>query len=147
VSEEERRALLAEIADRLTYFGEGHETEQAIVSALVSVPAEVREFALDYCRFFSIGDGLLGPYVPGMVALDPATGSTDGVWLVVLAEGLEAEDAESIVAHELAHLWLGHEVGVESGRWNETEEAACELTRSWGFTGKGSEHDVRIEDV
>jgi hypothetical protein len=36
---------------------------------------------------------------------------------------------------------------VESGRWNETEEAACELTRSWGFTGKGSEHDVRIEDV
>ncbi len=85
---------------------------------------------------------MLGYLLAATIGFDAFTGSTENVWLVVLSEEVEGENAERVVALELAHLWLGHDVSAPGPKWNETEEQACSLVRAWGFSGKGSVHDV-----
>jgi hypothetical protein len=108
--------LLEDVHYRVGYFGESRATEEAVVRAVARLPEDVREFACDQCRFISVGHAL-GYYLPGRVGLDPATDTTEGIWLILLADGQDPEDAESIVAHELAHLWLGHPLGTNSRDW------------------------------
>jgi hypothetical protein len=130
------RDVIEEVHARAHYFGESILAERAVVRALARLPEDAREFALDHCRFISVGHAL-GFYLPAQVALDLATESTDGVWLVFLGDGEEPDDAESIVAHEVAHLWLGHPPTVDSREWLGNDRAVCDLARSWGFIGKG----------
>jgi hypothetical protein len=128
--------LFEEIHYALSYNGESYETEYAIIRALSRLPDDVREFALWRCRFIST-DGLRGTFLPGSIGVDALTRRSRGVWLIILhLDGLTPESAESVVAHELAHLWLGHEP-FEPGDSDAELEAAAQ-TRAWGFRGSGT---------
>lgn len=72
--------------------------------------------------------------------------------LILLSEHIvdkyEREDIVSIIAHEIAHAYLGHanshslrsdEVHIA----DEMEVEACELARSWGFSGRGTDAESR----
>ena len=80
------RELLEDVHYRVGYFGESRATEEAVVRAVARLPEDVREFACDQCRFISVGHAL-GYYLPGRVGLDPATDTTEGIWLILLADG------------------------------------------------------------
>lgn len=113
------------------YFGIDSETQSGITRALVRVPAEVRQFAITECVFVSAGADTLGLCRPVSI-IGQAT------WLIVLAEG-EAEIVENVVAHEVAHAWLGHDIGDTSSTHEEIEAATRQLLRDWGFKGEGAD--------
>ena len=59
-------------------------------------------------------------------------------WLISLGEG---HVDESAIIYEIAHAWLGHAYDLERGEWwvsPREEQAACDLTRQWGFVGSDS---------
>jgi hypothetical protein len=70
------------------------------------------------------------------------------MWLVVLSEYLEGGEGEGIVAHEVAHAWLGHDPAIclDGDEEAENEIAASKLAAEWGFSGIGaspSHNDLR----
>jgi predicted SprT family Zn-dependent metalloprotease len=58
----------------------------------------------------------------------------DKPWLLVIEASVDAADAHGVVAHEIAHAWLGHRYGGSA----DEESAAPELAATWGFTGSGA---------
>lgn len=58
-------------------------------------------------------------------------------WIIVLTEELPTNDAHGIIAHEIAHAWLRHDRFADHPEDCETK--AANLTREWGFTGKGAD--------
>jgi hypothetical protein len=139
------RQDLEAVIGNVHYHGGSRETERAIVRAIARLPGDVRDFALDRCQYISCDPTLRGYFLPASITEhDP-----DG-WLVILnLEGLEWEDAESVVAHEIAHLLLGHkpfghlppgpERGtVAPGSEPDEERQVRELVMRWGFGGIGT---------
>jgi hypothetical protein len=66
-------------------------------------------------------------------------------WLIILRADMGAADAPGVVAHEIAHAWLGHRLGYVP----EEEDAALALPQTWGCTGSGAawpENDIGEED-
>ena len=57
-------------------------------------------------------------------------------WFILIYD--DAPDLETIIAHEVAHAYLGHSLDDPLSD-EETEMQARELTREWGFTGKGAD--------
>ena len=100
--------------------------ERLIVQTVHRLPNEAREFTYYNCRFTSVDDdGVRIRHLP----------QTRQPWLITLGEGYVDE---SLLVHEIAHAWLGHEYGPQHGELRVTqreEEAACDLTRQWGFDG------------
>ena len=136
---------LDEIAYYLAYYGESQELEALIVSVLNHLPAAVRDFALDRCRFSSVGSTTYGMVLPGRIGrqdtdytnVPPDESLEDDPWFILLLEDLPAEDAPGIVAHEIAHAWLGHDrLGFNP---DDSETVAANLTAAWGFTGLGAD--------
>jgi hypothetical protein len=104
------------------------DAEDTIRRTLGRLPAEVRDFALDQCVFASIG-----PELPAMAIQPPP-----GRWVVLLSEG---EPSESVVAHEIAHAWLGHETWGTVAEEPRLESEVRGLLISWVFTGLGATID------
>ena len=104
--------------------------ETVIIKAVHRLPLAGREFVFCNCRFaLSDEGGVRIHYVP----------RTRQPWLITLPEGLVDE---SVIIHEIAHAWLGHAYDLHRGEWRvcpREEQAACDLTRQWGFAGSGSE--------
>jgi integrase len=130
MSEDELRREVDDRAKRRTG-GDDFQVEQKLIAALCRLPEDVREFALEKCFFVTIGrddDG--GFFVsPQFVS---------GRSLVVLNSAWKVDDFQSAVAHEIAHLWLGHpefDMGPDVVR--HEDEAAAKV-REWGFGGIGS---------
>lgn len=126
--------LRREIMYELRYYGESTETEHLILESLLRLPADVRAFALERCAFLSTdnirGSYLSAEYVSGLLA-----GTRE--WLVLLhLDGLKPESAESYVAHEIAHIWLGHGTFELANSTAEIDAAA--QVRAWGFKGGGT---------
>jgi hypothetical protein len=127
-----------DVAYALPYYGDDDALMRVIVDALMMLPCEVRAFALEHCCFLSIGRANLGMVLPGRIATDPVRRRTRGRWFVLLAEDLPEGDAHGIVAHEVAHAWLGHDrLSPECPQ--DCEEQTAGLTRDWGFSGKGAD--------
>ena len=104
--------------------------ESVIISTVHQLPGQVREFVYCECCFSCVA---------------PRGGQTCYLqkarqpWLILL--GQELQD-ESVLAHQIAHAWLGHryDPGLAELRATQQEEdAACDLTREWGFGGCGAE--------
>ena len=109
-------------------FGESLET--VTIQAVHRLPDAVREFVYCHCRFASAGDAGV------TIRCVPEAGRP---WLIALGQG---DVEEGLIAHEIAHAWLGHECDPQAGELRLTqqdEEAACDLTRQWGFGGTGTE--------
>jgi hypothetical protein len=116
---------------------QGEATKEAVLRALVRLPEDVREFALMKCVF--VPSGISSHYVP----LEQLVGymkRQKKEWLVFLIgvglHGYTDEDVESVAAHEIAHLWLGHPTFADADSKCEVE--AAELVKSWGFKGPGT---------
>jgi predicted Zn-dependent protease len=79
--------------------------------------------------FFSIGAGSNGQCLPSRFA--------DGAeWLILIDN--DAPDIETVIAHEVAHAYLGHSLADLLSE-EETEKQAREQVRAWGFSGKGAD--------
>lgn len=101
-----------------------------IVEAIHKLPREVREFIYFNCRFASMDDGGVR-----MRRIPQARHP----WLITLGEGLVDE---SLLVHEIAHAWLGHEYDPLRGELQASqrdEEDARDLIRQWGFGGGGKD--------
>src|SRR5215210_4462326 len=99
MTDDEHRLRKANLA---RYFSADPNTRTAIVQALSRLPNEVLEFAISECVFVSVGEGLAGQCLPARFV-------ADAKWLINLYES--ATGLETIVAHELAHAYLGHSIG------------------------------------
>ena len=78
----------------------------------------------------SAGGATLGTVIPGKRLAN--------FWLIFLADDLPFIDTPGIVAHEIAHAWLGHDkLSAEFTAVVETD--AANLTASWGFPGRGAD--------
>jgi hypothetical protein len=118
------------VGDNIRYYCDSNEAQWLAIQTVARLPREVREFVFERCVFLSIGHVNHGMALPGTIA-QPDT------WIILLGERLPQKDAHSIVAHEIAHAWLGHNrfaLDVPP----DCETQAANLTRDWGFTGKGA---------
>ena len=129
---------LDEVAYDVEYLGYDNATEVLICETVVRLPSDVAEFVFDRCRFVSVGKAALGTVLPGYVGTHPLEKRNDNMWLVVLGEEFKEKDAHSIVAHEIAHAWLGHD-RLAKDVTVEVEVEACRLVQEWGFTGLGTD--------
>lgn len=125
-----------EIAYELAYFGDDVGLERAIVQTLARLPDDVREFALESCRFLSVGRADLGMVLPGRVGASEVV--SEPRWLVLLEENVLSEDVHGIVAHEIAHAFLGHDrLSIDTPA--DCEKQAASRAREWGFDGAGTD--------
>ena len=175
ISEEEKDF---EIGYRLDYSGPDGSLHTALISTIRNLPREVREFALENCFFLSMEEGLNGTVVAGSHGSNiqwhmlkhledeekiKRINNLERKWrtIVLLDYKIASdEDVDSIIAHEIAHAYLGHDhmtLGeVENREINgqiipvlKLEYDAYKLTRSWGFNGSGAdvEKSALSEDV
>ena len=104
-------------------------SERVIINAVHRLPGAVRDFVYDNCQFAAFEEsGVRMRHIPR--ARQP--------WLIGLGEGRVDELA---IIYEIAHAWLGHAYDPERGGWRvspQDEQAACDLTRRWGFAGSDS---------
>jgi hypothetical protein len=131
----EEKTPFVEAYARLNYIGESEDARHCIASAIVQLPDDVREFALEG-GFLTVGDPAAGFYL----RRENLRYLADGVpWLIVLSDAIDYEELPGLAAHELAHLWLGHPTGTtDLTAFAECEEAAAGLVREWGFGGMGA---------
>lgn len=149
------------------YCGNDADIEQLIIQTLARLPEEVQEFVCTRCRFLSIGGSANAVVLNGNMLFPPPLHFPEGIkWaieqgrieellsnppkLILLSEHIvdnyEREDIVSIIAHEIAHAYLGHEprhVGSEVNLPAKREVEACELARQWGFSGMGTDAESR----
>src|SRR5262245_53854275 len=116
------------------------ESEQTLRRVLERLPAEAFEFALARCAYAAIG-----PEMARAQVLPPLNDR----YLVLLTEG---EKEESVIAHEIAHAFLGHPDTVLAGFRDETVERTQEaearaLAVAWGFTGSGATIDGHASET
>lgn len=120
------------------YYGEDIDTKQTIVEGVARLPLEVQEFVLDRCCFASVGRNALAQVLPGRVGLHPVEQKASNMWIIILTEGFRPdEDNRGMVAHEIAHAWLGHDRLGEPPP--DCEDQAANLAKQWGFTGKAAD--------
>lgn len=125
-----------EVRYNLTWYGEDAEMERVIVETLLRLPEDVRRFASEECLFVSVGGGAHGTANPLHFP------EARDLWLIALSEVGPSDSLHSVVAHEIAHAWLGHRgQGAE-----EDEAAAYKQAQAWGFTGIGADaaNDPRL---
>jgi len=112
---------------------------QAILDETIGrLPGEIQAFVQRECCFLVLAPEGLG-YTVHRDHLQ------EQPWLIILRADMDAADAPGVVAHEIAHAWLGHRVG----HVPEEEDAALALVQTWGFTGPGAgwpEDDISEED-
>ncbi len=129
------RITKEEIAYDLSYLGEDEDLWRQIVEAIERLPEEVRDFALDRCRFLSVARTTHGMVLPGRIGTHEVT--NEPTWLVLLSEAIPAEDVHGAIAHEIAHAWLGHDRLAFPP--DDCEIQAANLTMEWGFSGVGAD--------
>ena len=138
-------SLAERVHGELTYWGGSDDKQMALVRTLVRLPEDVRDLALDSVRFIGVGEETVrGLFVPVEVwpetLPDMEPEPQPEFYVLCVSEDLEGEDYMSVVAHEIAHIWLGHDAfGPADG---PGEDEAYALTRDWGFSGKGAERDA-----
>jgi hypothetical protein len=128
-----------QIIDNLAFYGEDAETRLRIIRVLYQLPEDVISFVLDRCSFLSVGRTTSGMVLPGKIGVHAQEKRSRNCWLILLDE--REIDDESVIAHEIAHAWLGHDriSAYDTEIW---EIDAANLTKSWGFEGRGSDVDA-----
>ena len=119
---------LTAIASRIAYAGEYPETLYRIATVVSRLPDDVQTFVFTSCFFVSIS-GLAGPV--GLAAA-PVRLPCDRPWVIALRNSLPPEDALGIIAHEIAHAWLGPDVPVAQIP-SDSEARANKQAAMWGF--------------
>jgi len=102
----------------------GRDLEHNIVMVVKKLPQKVRSFVYNKCAFTSANGG-------GHTLCQKTLRRS---WLIILDDKADKD----IVAHEIAHAWLGHKLDFPDARatteWGyKTEKEACEQATAWGF--------------
>jgi hypothetical protein len=119
---------LRTVASRIAYAGEYPETWYRIAAVVSRLPAEVQRFVFTRCFFVSIS-GLDGPV--GLAAA-PVRLPCDRPWVLALRNSLPPEDAPGVIAHEIAHAWLGPNVPLAEIPADSDVRADAQA-EAWGF--------------
>lgn len=109
----------------------------AVCSAIAKLPANVQEFALQKCTFIAIGKGTHGESWPASYFCPQTDGGEKAVqnqWVIILNETAIHKQREYVIAHEVAHAWLEHDLPLRQDDYRLREFDADELAKSWGFT-------------
>ncbi len=115
------------------------QTQGVIVETITRLPRNVAEYAIEQCRFVSVGRANLGITLPGrLLQPNPQESKPEPRWLIVVEDRMPAKWAHSVVAHEIAHAWLKHDRG-SPDLPVDCEVQAATLTGEWGFTGRGAD--------
>lgn len=77
------------------------ENARALIRAPSRLPDDVLEFAIDKCAFFSLGGAGNGQCLPSRFI-------EGAEWLLLIYD--DAPDIETVIAHEVAHAYLGHSI-------------------------------------
>ena len=153
-----------EVYDRIPFFGED-DVKRLITKVILRLPEEVATYVFSRCVFTLFRGPDHGLCFPGRwfhpeesdiadlveeLSGDSFAELTDRVrdrmgriqkWVIILSDDvLTMEDGDSIVAHEIAHAWLGHDT-LSSVAIKDFESEACEQTREWGFGGRGADEN------
>jgi hypothetical protein len=109
------------------------ELERLIVKVVARLPKRVAEYAINRCLFLQ---GIpYGITLPGYIVTGRHGGKSR--WVILFSYEFPEKDAESIIAHEIAHAWLKHDrYAVDIGV--ECEIDASNLAKQWGFSGLGA---------
>src|SRR5579872_904773 len=102
----------------------------SVTRSLARMPSDARQRAVAECVFIAIGDDFGGVCLPTHVL-------GDAQWLIVVDAG-GPDDLETIIAHEVAHALLGHNIGDHQQSHEAIEAEARALVRTWGFEGLGA---------
>jgi hypothetical protein len=126
------------VSYQLQYWSDSSEVEGWLVETISRLPEEVAEFAVENCGYMSVGKSALAMVMP-VEAFHSLTDDSNGnMWLIFLDERCKKKDAHSMVAHEIAHAWLGHKRG-DPNCPKTAEIDAANLTKEWGFKGVGAD--------
>jgi hypothetical protein len=125
VNESERARRKANLA---RYLGNDPRTHRALIRAPSRVPDDVLDVAIDKCAFFSLGGAGNGQCLPSRFI-------EGAEWLLLIYD--DAPDIETVIAHEVAHAYLGHSITDPLMPHEETERQARDLVRSWVSPAKG----------
>jgi hypothetical protein len=101
-----------------------------IIDTVDRLPREIAEFACKSCVFVSVGK-VRAITLPSSWQTWPGAESPE--YLIVLLDDKPSSEFAAIIAHEIAHAWLGHNYFEEQGPELENEAAA--VAQSWGFSG------------
>lgn len=115
-----------------------------IYQTIHKLPDEVKEFVYENCEFASIS--VFG----GKTIYAKAKYLRKRPWLIILSHEKINDEYQSVVAHEIAHAWLGHkheERGMELEIVAQRERDVCLLVKQWGFNGFGAELEERFKDA
>ncbi|TMB65067.1 MAG: hypothetical protein E6J43_12440 [Chloroflexi bacterium] len=129
-----------DIWNQVAYLGEDNDLRSVIGDTIGRLPDDALLLAADRCVFVSVGRTVEGMTLPGDVL--QRVDEDDPTWLILLDDRImdtkEADDVESVIAHEIAHAFLGHNRMTDDGD-RSVEIATCKLVREWGFEGSGTD--------
>ena len=116
------------------YQGDHPELSEAMARVLLKLPEDVREFVTSRVVILSVGQTCAGHTWLARAPWRPEGPN----WVIVIDEN-DDSDREALIAHEIAHAFLGH--GSEPGKDDRTtcEKAAADLAKLWGFSGRGTD--------
>jgi hypothetical protein len=130
-----------EAAYAVFYSGDDENRHRRIIETVTRLPEDVAEFAADRARvhYVSVGASNYGMTLSGkaIARLTPDGWDPEGSFFVVLVDPLPEAHAHSIIAHEIAHAWLGHDRLGDAPE--DCEIQVCKLVASWGFVGIGAD--------
>lgn len=109
-----------------------------ITMTVVALPQDVREFIYENCFFATVGNSIGGQVLPR--AIDR--------WLVLLDANMvneyDVDECQGIIAHEIAHAYLGHKMD-DPALTIECEREAGQQAADWGFKGIGADPEHRFK--
>jgi hypothetical protein len=123
-----QQQLFAEVHYALDLFPDvvDEDLERAIVETVARLPEPVRDYVCYECRFLSVG-------YPRVLKGDPRR-----PWAILLPSEIPADDVHSLIARQIALIWLQHRHPARPGTLG-LYLAAAKLTRRWGFEGQGAD--------
>ena len=128
---------IRQIYEEVAYYGENPLMQGLIAATIARLPRDVSVFALDRCRFVSVGVGASGITLPGRIGVHGVEHRSRNCWIIVLDDRVAHDQIQSMIGHEIAHAWLGHDRLGETPE--DCERQAALLTGKWGFVGDGAD--------
>ena len=152
---------IEELDRRIPDYCDNIEVHTAVLKTVSRLPADVQEYACERCVFLALAEN--GMVFPGRITYPHWSESVEMLeqapkgaskleladyleaafdrkakWIILLPGCLAADEAQSIIAHEIAHAFLGHD-RLSICDFIDVETEACNLVRSWGFGGRGAD--------
>jgi hypothetical protein len=111
-----------------------NDLRAVICKAIVRLPPEVQDFALNNCTYISYDTKIHGQALPAstFTHLTRRGRTMRNHFAILLNVSIvnSKSDREYTVAHEIAHAWLGHPIMSDD---LTGEEQADAMVESWGF--------------